>query len=320
MDLLGGYGSSSDEEDQPVTTTATPPLKVNPSRKEVWSENFKKIKEFYEEKKHLTLPSKDLEYARLSQWLIYQRHRSMSLRKDQLERLESINYKTTKLHREKDDVEWEVKYNRLKEIYNKTGSTKIKENERGLSCWLSKQKRLLRNNLLDPTRQARLGKLGIHPSTTKCRRKKSRMVSKKLEEKWQSQLEKLKEYHRIKGNCNVPRGWKEDPTLGTWNNSQRIQYAKNETGEAVMDSERIQKLEQLGFAWSTRMSDKKSKRKLMMINTEETDAHPDRTQKLEQRGFGATTSNGGNGLTQLKQVNVDEIPYNTCSLASSGEE
>jgi hypothetical protein len=48
MDLLGGYGSSSDE-DEPLTTMAMSPLKVNPSRQEVWSENFQKIKEFYED-------------------------------------------------------------------------------------------------------------------------------------------------------------------------------------------------------------------------------------------------------------------------------
>ncbi len=48
MDLLGGYNdSSSDEvEDQPRTTIAMPCLKVNPSKEEVWSEHFQKIKEF----------------------------------------------------------------------------------------------------------------------------------------------------------------------------------------------------------------------------------------------------------------------------------
>ena len=40
-------------------------LKVNPTRQEVRSENFQKIKEFYEEKKQLTLPSKDPDYAKL---------------------------------------------------------------------------------------------------------------------------------------------------------------------------------------------------------------------------------------------------------------
>jgi hypothetical protein len=116
MDLLGGYGSSSDEEDQPGTTTNTAVGKAKATvskrvKKDVWSKNFQKIKEFYDEKKHLTLPGTDPNSARLSQWLTQQRYRPTSLRKDQLERLESINYKTAKFHRDGDDEKWNVKYN-----------------------------------------------------------------------------------------------------------------------------------------------------------------------------------------------------------------
>jgi hypothetical protein len=43
-----------------------------------------------------------------------------------LERLESINYLIVPLHRDRDEDEWEVKYSRLKELYDKSGSIKIK--------------------------------------------------------------------------------------------------------------------------------------------------------------------------------------------------
>jgi hypothetical protein len=32
---------------------------------------------------------------------------------------------------------------------------------------------------------------------------------------WEAQLAKLKKYRRKYGDCNVPRGWAEDPRLGT---------------------------------------------------------------------------------------------------------
>jgi hypothetical protein len=55
MDLLGGYGSSSDEDEQPRTTMAMLPLNVIPSKKElVWSTNYQKVKEFYDKKKQHT--------------------------------------------------------------------------------------------------------------------------------------------------------------------------------------------------------------------------------------------------------------------------
>jgi hypothetical protein len=98
MDLLGGYGSSSEDENQPQTTMVMHPLKVNSSQEEVWSEHFQKIKEFYEEKGHLSIQRKDPEILRLAQWLTYQRHQYKALRKDQLERLESINYNAVPMY------------------------------------------------------------------------------------------------------------------------------------------------------------------------------------------------------------------------------
>jgi hypothetical protein len=89
----------------------------------------------------------------------------------------------------------------LKQCYDEAGGGKIKVEDRALACWLSRQKRYLRNNVLDPTRQEMLGKLGIDSTSQFCGRKI--VKSRNLEDKWQSQLEKLKEYRRIYGDCNV---------------------------------------------------------------------------------------------------------------------
>jgi hypothetical protein len=143
---------------------AAPPLQVDPSMEEAWSENFQKTKEFYEENGHLSFPNDDPEYAKLCGWLTYQRHRSKTLRNDQLERLESINYMTVPLchERDEDEDEWEVKYSRLKELYSKTGSVQIKAGQdEVLSCWLTRQRHLSRVNLLDSTRRESLKKHGI---------------------------------------------------------------------------------------------------------------------------------------------------------------
>jgi hypothetical protein len=72
-------------------------------------------------------------------------------------------------------------------------------------------------------------------------------------EKWQWQFEKLQEYHKIHGDCNVPRKWNEDPSLGTWVKNQSVQYKHNESGEFVMDQDRIEQLEKLGFKLTLRV-------------------------------------------------------------------
>jgi hypothetical protein len=75
---------------------------------------------------------------------------------------------------------------------------------------------------------------------------RSNLKKPKNVEKWQSQFGKLKEYHKIHGDCNVPRYWKEDHSLGNWVMRQRSHHNKQrETRESVMDKDRIEKLEVL---------------------------------------------------------------------------
>jgi hypothetical protein len=99
---------------------------------------------------------------------------------------------------------------------------------------------------LEPFHEERLRKLGIDLSYD-CKKKRN---IKKWEKKWKSQFEKLKEYRRINGDCNVPGRWKED-SLGEWvRRTQRNLYVQTKTGATDMNPDRIQKLEQLCFVWS----------------------------------------------------------------------
>ena len=222
---------------------------ATPSKKDVWMENYITFKAFYEENGHLTLPKERKDYLRLSQWLTYQRHTSKSLRKDQLKLLESINYATTPAHRKVDEDEWNGKYMRMKHLKEETGSIRVPRKEHDLASWVSRQKNLIRSNLLDPKRKLMLMKLGIGPSKIQSRRV---VKNKKYDEMWQSQYQKLLEYHQNKGDCNVPRYWKQDTALGEWTHNQRKQFGKKMTGEVDMDPDRIQKLEKIGFQWKLR--------------------------------------------------------------------
>jgi hypothetical protein len=95
------------------------------------------------------------------------------------------------LHRDRDDSKWEIKCNQLKQVYDETGGDKVKIKDNALSSWFWTQKNLLRRGKLEPSREERLKKLRINLS---CRCRKV-VKSKKIEEKWQSQFEKLNEYH-----------------------------------------------------------------------------------------------------------------------------
>ena len=71
---------------------------------------------------------------------------------------------------------------------------------------------------------------------------------------WEAWLAKLKAYKLKHGDCNVPRGWAEDPRLGRWVDTQRRYKKALDRGEPSdgMMAARVAKLEALGFAWVRR--------------------------------------------------------------------
>jgi len=65
---------------------------------------------------------------------------------------------------------------------------------------------------------------------------------------WQTRFEQMLEFKEKNGHCNVPRHYKENPALGEWVHRQRESYAK---GEKIIQGERMEKLEAVGFKWRT---------------------------------------------------------------------
>ena len=61
---------------------------------------------------------------------------------------------------------------------------------------------------------------------------------------WEETFAALVAYKQQHGDCNVPVQWPENPALGTWVFTQRQSRAA-----AKLSVERIQRLDELGFAW-----------------------------------------------------------------------
>eukprot|EP00934_Nitzschia_sp_Nitz4_P001966 Nitzschia sp. Nitz4//scaffold107_size73032//27795//30897//NITZ4_005759-RA/size73032-augustus-gene-0.100-mRNA-1//-1//CDS//3329532590//1966//frame0 len=83
-------------------------------------------------------------------------------------------------------------------------------------------------------------------------------------EQWQEMFLRLVEYKKEHGHCLVPKRYARDPKLGTWVETQRVQYKRlprvwdaqlqMEVAEPNkrLTSERLHKLEDLGFCWSAK--------------------------------------------------------------------
>lgn len=98
----------------------------------------------------------------------------------------------------------------------------------------------------------------------------ARITRNSYDDLWDAMFESLAAYKEKYGHCLVPKRYKEDPKLGTWVDTQRVQYkkmkkkleAQDPHGPEAADSgkpilqrftdERIRRLENLGFVWSIR--------------------------------------------------------------------
>jgi hypothetical protein len=71
-------------------------------------------------------------------------------------------------------------------------------------------------------------------------------VLERIESSWDVNFGKLVKYKEEHGHCRVPRKYKYDLRFSNWVNNQRTAYANN-----GISSDRITKLEELGFAWNS---------------------------------------------------------------------
>lgn len=91
----------------------------------------------------------------------------------------------------------------------------------------------------------------LQGSAKKNPKRKGTPKSRFKEGKWLESLAKVVKYKEEQGNCNVPRKWKRDPTLGEWVHFQRRQFRLRQLNRRNhMTDERIRKLEAIGFEWT----------------------------------------------------------------------
>ena len=69
--------------------------------------------------------------------------------------------------------------------------------------------------------------------------------------RWNDRYFELIEYKGEHSDCNVPKKYEENKQLGTWVNHQRAHYRRLNKGKtAKITTERIAKLNEIGFVWS----------------------------------------------------------------------
>jgi hypothetical protein len=141
------------------------------------------------------------------------------------------------------DKKWNKQYEQLVEFKRKNGNCVVPKRYKEdlvLGMWVSRQRKSHSNNKIRLDRKELLDEIGF---VWKVR-------IGYTDEIWPQQYEKLVEFKRKYGHCIVPQGYEIDTYLGKWVSYQRQMHIKNK-----MRQDRIELLDELGFAWKVRGTD-----------------------------------------------------------------
>ena len=183
-----------------------------------WDKNYAELVAYKEAHGHLPIGKR----SALGSWCGVQRvcYKNGKLSSERIAKLEAIGFPWD-VHEER----WEKNYADLV-TFKKVHGHCIVPTESALSSWCSAQR--TRKETLSSERIAQLDTLGF---TWDAR-----------EALWGKNYAELVAYKEAKGHCNVPAN---SGPLGAWCSTQRI-----ECGKGKMTSERIDRLDAIGFDWN----------------------------------------------------------------------
>jgi superfamily II DNA or RNA helicase len=189
-----------------------------------WEGNFAKLVAFHEVNGHCRVPQRYKEDSTLSTWVSTQRKTRADLSDDRKSRLDSLGFIWNMF-----DLAWDKNYAKLEAYHAANGHCRVKitqEDDPGFALWVVN----LRNkrNKLPLDCISKLDNLGF--------------IWDVFNAVWEENFEKLIEFHKVNGHCNVPTKGKEN-SLGKWIRSQRARQDN-------LSLDRKSRLDSLGFVWN----------------------------------------------------------------------
>lgn len=140
---------------------------------------------------------------------------------------------------------WNRMYAALREYRRLYGESHVLASERKygrLATWVKYQRVLKKRGLLDSLKVAKLERIGFVWQGERLRLDRS-------DRTWERMFRALVRFKRLKGHCNVPRGWTGVRNLGVWVWRQRVLRKAGRLAPA-----RVRQLQVLKFDWAGRES------------------------------------------------------------------
>jgi superfamily II DNA or RNA helicase len=153
--------------------------------------------------------------------------------------LESIRQAVTTKVLDRLESSWDVNFGKLVKFKKEHGHCRVVRgytSDPRLGIWVQSQRNNYSKGILPANRITRLEAIGFEWDP--------------ISSEWNENFEILESYKSHHGDCRVPQGYKPDPRLGIWVQSQRNNYSKG-----ILPADRFARLEAIGFSWDPVSSD-----------------------------------------------------------------
>lgn len=197
-----------------------------------WEYSYEQLKEYHKINGNCMV-KRNHENRQLGNWVSTQRrlYSKGLLEKERIDKLNELNFEWGP------DEQWLLRFKELEKYYKKFGTTNVpkghKVNNFSLDSWVFWMRRLYRNGKASKEQIDLLEGIGFKWDDIKTQR-------------WNEMYEKLVEFKKEFGHCNVPRNTNKKNTknneLALWVSNQRRGYR-----EGNLLDERINKLNEIGF-------------------------------------------------------------------------
>jgi hypothetical protein len=237
-------GSATKHSQKP--STSKPPSR----RASRWEDRFSELADYSKIQGHCNVPLRYSDNTKLASWVKKQRSnyrlhikgKASPMTTFRTQELESLGFEWEWDSR---GTAWENRLSELadyRKIHGNCNVPRIYSENSKLATWVATQKNHHRFHLegkkssMTLSRIQGLESLGFEWSSHGTA--------------WEDRLSELTDYCKIKGHCNVPQIYSENPKLGQWAGTQRKQYKLHlEGNKSSITLPRIQALESLGFEW-----------------------------------------------------------------------
>jgi hypothetical protein len=215
-----------------------------------WDAMFGKLLEYKAVHGDCRVPIGYKANQQLGRWVTKQRvrHAEGRLSKERISMLEGIGFEWDP---HADD--WEINFAVLIAYKDECGDCRVPQkykSHKALGTWVQTQRTRHAEGTLSEDRILRLESIGF-PWDPHAK-------------DWEIKFAALILYREEHGDCRVPRGYKPNPALGHWTNTQRILYA-----EGKLSHDRISRLEGIGFPWDPHAEDWEIKFAALILYREE---------------------------------------------------